>query len=72
MSLISDTCGCREYFFTAVLMWYQQTYQVTNYVLQKRVFEKSASGDRYDLPGAVPGTLLMDIVIFRQQLTIWI
>jgi len=56
VSLISDTCGCREYFFTAVLMWYQQTYQVTNYVLQKRVFEKSASGDRYDLPGAVPGT----------------
>ena len=24
-------------------MWYQQTYQVTNYVLQKRVFEKGAS-----------------------------
>lgn len=33
------------YSFTAVLMWYQQTYQVTNYVLQKRVFEKGASGD---------------------------
>ncbi|MFR8237865.1 MAG: DUF4314 domain-containing protein [Dorea sp.] len=23
---------------------------------EERVFEKSASGDRYDLPGAVPGT----------------
>ena len=34
-----------DYSFTAVLMWYQQTYQVTNYVLQKRVFEKGASGD---------------------------
>ena len=30
---------------TAVLMWYQQTYQVTNYVLQKRIFDKGASGD---------------------------
>ncbi|CUN26994.1 hypothetical protein [Eubacterium ramulus] len=29
--------------FTAVLMWYQHAYQVTNYVLHKRIFKKSAS-----------------------------
>ena len=37
VSLISDTCGCREKSFTAVLMWYQHAYQVTNYVLHKRI-----------------------------------
>ena len=43
VSLISDTCGCKEKSFTAVLMWYQHAYQVTNYVLHKRIFKKSAS-----------------------------
>ena len=33
----------REKSFTAVLMWYQHAYQVTNYVLHKRIFKKSAS-----------------------------
>ena len=37
VSLISDTYGCREKSFTAVLMWYQHAYQVTNYVLHKRI-----------------------------------
>lgn len=41
MSLISDTCGCREKSFTAVLMWYQHAYQVTNYVLHKEYLKRA-------------------------------